>query len=404
MNLKAGRPIISKWTSKGIGGSSLIRAMFERASQLETTMGKENVYNFSLGNPLINPPASVREKMIELAMGNVPGQHGYMNNAGYPFVREKVADHLNIAHQLDNKLTKDHIIMTCGAGAALNIIFKTILERGDQTIIPKPYFVEYNNYIGLHQAEIVPVPTRLDFQLDIKKILEAITPKTKAILINSPNNPTGAVYSLESLIELSSMISRKEREYGHKIITVTDEPYAELVYDGLKLPPTLKIFPHSIMGYSYSKSLGFAGERIGYIAINPQFKEASQLFNGMVLNSRVLGFVNAPAFMQKVVADFQGIVSGLEEYCARRDLLYKNLSEMGYDVINPQGAFYMMMKTPVENDVEFTNKALEYGLVMVPASAFEAPGYVRLSFSSISQENIQRSFAQFAELAKFYKL
>jgi aspartate aminotransferase len=327
--------------------------------------------------------------------------HGYMPNAGYPDVRKKIAAHLNATQQLASQLTADHIVMTCGAAGALNVIFETILDPGDEVIVLKPYFVEYGFYVDRHRGSLITVPTLNDFQIDLEAIRNAITARTKAILINSPNNPTGAVYSRESLEGLARIISEKEAEYGHEILLLTDEPYAGLVYDGISVPPTLQIFPHSILATSNSKDLGLAGERVGFCAVSPLLGD---LFGGLVFNNRILGFVNAPALMQRLVADVQGLVVGLEEYQARRDLLHEALTAMGFEVVKPQGTFFMFPRSPISDDVAFTNAALEQKILVVPGRGFGGPGYFRLSYSGISREDIERSFPGFSLLAQKYGL
>jgi aspartate aminotransferase len=381
--------------------ASFIRKMFDQGAELRQKFGAENVYDFTLGNPDLEPPAAFQERLRELAEHPVPGMHKYMSNAGYEESRAAVAANLNrIAGQ---NLTANHIVMTVGAGGGLNVIFKTLLNPGDEVLVNAPYFVEYGFYVDNHQGKLVVVKSRPDFQLDLGAIEQAITPRTKALLINSPNNPTGVVYSEESLRNLAALLQQKEAEYGNTIYLISDEPYAGLVYDGVKVPPVLSVFDHAIMATSHSKDLALPGERIGYIAINPKIPEADVLFNGLVFANRVLGFVNAPALMQRIVADLQGLVAGVDVYRERRDLLYNHLVSIGFEVVKPQGAFYLFPKSPIPDDVAFINTALKYNLLLVPGSGFAGPGYFRLAYC-VAKETIVRSLPYFTKLAEEFGL
>jgi aspartate aminotransferase len=396
------RSVLAKRNIQDMTSGSWIRQMFEEGIKLKRKVGEDNVFDFSLGNPSFDPPPALQKKLEELVRD--PGKHGYMQNAGFLDVRLRIAEHLSNRHRVAAPLTANHIVMTSGAGGALNVIFETILNPGDEVIVPKPFFVEYQYYVHRHQGKLVLVPTREDFQLDLEKMEQAVTPQTKAILINSPNNPSGAVYSEESLRALAALIDKKEKEYGRDIILVTDEPYAGLVYDGAVVPPTLQIFPHSILATSNSKDLGLAGERIGFLAISPLNGNPGALFDGLVFCNRILGFINAPALMQRLVAEAQGEVVGLAEYQARRDLLYGALTAMGYSVVKPQGTFYLFPKSPIPDDVSFARAAQDHYLLVVPGTGFGAPGHFRLSYSSISQEQIRRSLPAFRALAEQYGL
>jgi aspartate aminotransferase len=392
---------ISVKVQASLSGSSMIRKMFEEGDRLRKIHGPDKVFDFSLGNPDLEPPASFKNRLRELADHPIPGMHKYMNNAGYPETRQKVAGHLNRKTGLN--LDENHVVMTVGAGGGLNVILKTLLNPGNEVIVSAPYFVEYGFYTDNHQGKLVTVNTKNDFQLDPNAIAKMINPKTKAILINSPNNPTGIVYPEDSLRELSGVINQKEAELGTEIYLVSDEPYSGLVYDGVKVPPVLSIFERGIVATSHSKDLALPGERIGYVAINPRMPEAGILFDGLVFANRVLGFVNAPALMQHLVAELQGQVVGVEVYRERRDLLYNHLTKLGFEVVKPQGAFYLFPKCPVPDDIAFKDAALKYNLLLVPGSAFGAPGYFRIAYC-VSKELILNSLPAFTELAKEYGL
>lgn len=383
---------------------SWIRQIFTRGAELKLLYGPENVFDFSLGNPNFEPPLAVQRRLMSLVNETERGLHGYMNNAGFESVRTAVARNLNERQKTTIPFNEKHVVITCGAGGALNVIFESILNPGDEVLVPAPYFVEYGFYVDRHRGKLVPVDTREDFQLDIEKIAAAITPKTKAILINSPNNPTGAVYPRETLESLRKLIDRKEAEYGHDILLISDEPYAKLVYDGVEVPPILSIFPHSILATSFSKDLSLAGERIGYLAINP-LNHDPDLFDAMVFNIRILGFINAPALMQRLVEQFLGQeVVGLPQYLERRDLLYGALTGMGYNIVKPQGTFYLFPKSPIPDDVVFCLAAQEHRVLIVPGSGFGRQGYFRMSFSSIEPGQIQRSLPAFQALAQQFGL
>ncbi|MGD8400795.1 MAG: pyridoxal phosphate-dependent aminotransferase [Bacillota bacterium] len=386
---------------ESLTNASFIRKMFDQGEELRQKFGAENVYDFTLGNPDLEPPAAFQERIRELAAHPVPGMHKYMSNAGYDATRDAVAANLNrIAGQ---NLTANHVVMTVGAGGGLNVIFKTLLNPGDEVLVNSPYFVEYGFYTDNHQGKLVVVKSRPDFQLDLAAIELAITPRTKAVLINSPNNPTGVVYTEETLRDLAALLKQKENEYGTTIYLVSDEPYAGLVYDGVKVPPVLSIFDHAIVATSHSKDLALPGERIGYVAINPKIPEAEVLCNGLIFANRVLGFVNAPALMQRLVADLQGLVAGVDVYRERRDLLYNHLVSIGFEIVKPQGAFYLFPKSPIPDDVAFINAALEYNLLLVPGSGFAGPGYFRIAYC-VAKETIVRSLPYFTKLAEEFGL
>ncbi len=392
---------ISVKIKDSLSRSSWIRKMFEEGGRLSKIYGPENVYDFTLGNPDLEPPAEFKAKLRELAEHPIPGMHHYMNNAGYPETRQAVADHLNQISSLN--LTPNHVLMTVGAGGGLNVVFKALLDPDEEVIVSAPYFVEYGSYVGNHQGKLVVVPSQSDFQLNLANIETAINSKTKAILINSPNNPTGVIYTEESLQKLARLIAAKEAQLGTTIYLISDQPYAGLVYDGLTLPSILKIFPHSFLVTSHSKDLAIPGERIGYVAVNPNNPEAELLFDALVYANRVLGFVNAPALMQHLIAALQGKAVGVEIYQKRRDLFYNHLTSIGFQVVKPQGAFYFFPKSPIPDDVAFIQSAVKYNLLLVPGSGFGAPGYFRIAYC-VSEKTILNSFPAFTKLAEEYDL
>jgi aspartate aminotransferase len=392
---------ISDKVRHSLSNSSWIRKMFEEGDRLRKIYGADKVYDFTLGNPDLEPPVSFKKRLLELATAPVPGMHKYMSNAGYPETRAAIATHLN--HQTGLRLNENHVLMTVGAGGGLNVIFKTLLNPGDEVIVSAPYFVEYGSYVDNHQGKLVVVKSTPDFQLDPQAISSAITARTKAILINSPNNPTGVVYHEQTLTDLAAVIKQKEIEFGTTIYLISDEPYSALVYDGVKVPPVLKIFDHSIIGTSHSKDLAIPGERIGYVAINPKNPEPELLFNGLVYANRVLGFVNAPALMQRLVTELQGQAVGVAIYQERRDLFYNHLISIGFEVVKPQGAFYLFPKSPIPDDVAFIQAAQKHNILLVPGSGFGQPGYFRIAYC-VSKDLIQNSFPAFTTLAKEFGL
>jgi len=386
---------------ESLSRSSWIRKMFEEGDRLRQLHGPDHVYDFTLGNPDLEPPDCVTKRLQSLVHNPVPGMHRYMSNAGYRETRHAIAAH--VGRQAGLSLTENHVVMTVGAGGGLNVILKTILNPGDEVIASSPYFVEYGFYTDNHQGKLVVVKTRPDFQLDPTAIAGAITPRTRAVLINSPNNPTGVVYPASTLRALAEILKQKEAEFGSTIYLISDEPYAALVYDGVRVPPILGIFEHGILVTSHSKDLALPGERIGYIAINPAIAEAGVLFDGLVFANRILGFVNAPALMQRLITDLQGESVGVQVYQERRDLLYSHLSKLGFDVVKPQGAFYMFPKSPIPDDVTFIRAAAKHNLLLVPGSGFGSPGYFRIAYC-VPKQVILNSFPAFERVAREFGL
>ena len=375
------------------------RKMFEAAIQMKKTYGAENVYDFSLGNPDIEPPTQVQEKLLDVVSHPIPGMHRYMPNPGYEEVREQVANYLKGRTGLS--FTSRHVFMTVGCAGGLNIVLKSMLNRGDEVIVPSPFFWEFKNYVENFGGIPKFVETKPDFQLDIKKIKAALTQKTRAILINSPNNPTGAVYSEDSLVELANLF-HKERKKGREIFILADDAYRKLVYSDGKLPELFRIYDLVISATSHSKDLALPGERIGYVAISPQVKDVELLVSGMVIANRVLGFVNAPALFQRLVAGFQNTSVSIAEYEQKRDLLYETLMEAGFECVKPTGAFYMFPKSPIKDELEFVMAMQqEERILVVPGRGFGRSGYIRIAYC-VPLEIIEKARPGFLRAGKRY--
>ena len=369
---------ISKNIKAILNKSSWIRRMFEEGTHLKEKYGSENVYDFSLGNPNLQPPEDFMEKLKNIVNTSGYGDHAYMPNAGYPHVRNSIAAFIAKEHQINIK--GDEIIMTCGAAGALNVILKSILDAGDEVITPAPYFVEYGFYANNHGGILKTAPTNSDFTLNIKAIADAITKKTRAVIINSPNNPTGQIYSKASLAELGVLLKEAGKKMNTIIYLISDEPYRKIVYDDFTVPSIFKCYKNSIIATSYSKDISIPGERIGFIALNPEADDKQDLLAGMTLANRILGFVNAPALMQRVVAGIQGISVDISGYAKKRKLLCEGLADCGYEFIIPSGAFYLFPKTPIPDDVKFITELQKERILTVPGSGFGGPGHFRIAF------------------------
>ena len=369
---------ISKKIETFMTRSSWIRKMFEEGAMLKAQHGPENVFDFSLGNPNIAPPEKFKAVLADIAETSVPADHGYMPNTGYPAVRKKVADYLS--REQETAVSENEVIMTCGAAGALNITLKAILDPEDEVICPAPYFAEYGFYVDNHGGVFKAVPTKSDFTLDLAAISDAVNEKTKALIINSPNNPTGQVYTKESLMELGRLLMEKGKVYNRTIYLLSDEPYRKIVYDGVAVPGIFPCYDNSIIGTSYSKDISLPGERIGFAAVNPNATYKADLLNGMALANRILGFVNAPALMQRVVAELQGETVAINEYARKRQLLCDGLNDAGYEFSLPKGAFYLFPKSPIPDEVEFVRLLKEELILAVPGSGFGCPGYFRIAF------------------------
>ncbi|MCA0385813.1 MAG: pyridoxal phosphate-dependent aminotransferase [Firmicutes bacterium] len=393
--------MISKEVHENLKNASWIRRMFVEGSKLREQFGDENVYDFSLGNPYFEPPKSVTNKLREVVNADIEGAHRYMDNAGFKDVRQKVANAIN--RDIVKPLGFEHVLMTVGAAGGINVLLRTVLDAGDEVIIFAPYFAEYIFYIKNHNG--VPVIIKTDernFEPDLELFEKSITAKTRAVLVNSPNNPTGVIYSDETLKKLGEILTKKEEEFGREIYMISDEPYKALVYDGHVVPNIHNYFRHSIMVNSYSKSLGLAGERIGYIAINSQFEDAELFMSGLAFANRTLGFVNAPAIWQKVISDSLEESVDISQYQVRRDLLFKKLSELGFEMVEPKGAFYLFPKALEADDVAFVMEAKKFNILLVPGSGFGYPGYFRISYC-VDLGMIERSLPAFEKLVAYYK-
>jgi aspartate aminotransferase len=381
-----------------IESASWIRKMFEEGERLRKIHGADNVYDFTLGNPDVEPPPEFAAAFRELAAEPLPGMHRYMSNAGYGETRSAVAEILAEASGLP--VTGAQVVMTCGASGALNVVLKTILNPGEEVIILAPYFVEYKFYIDNHGGVPCEVWTdRETFQLDLAAIEAAINGKTRAIIINTPNNPTGAVYHGESLSELGLILQRKERELGRQIFVISDEPYARITYDGILLPHIFTYIDNAVIVTSHSKDLALPGERIGYLAANPRMTHADLFIEGAIFCNRTLGFVNAPALMQRLVARLQRSSVDIDVYQEKRDILYHYLTEMGFSMTRPDGAFYLFPRSPFADDVEFVKLAQKHHILLVPGAGFGAPGFFRIAYC-VDKEMIERSLPAWRNLAK----
>lgn len=385
-----------------VANSSAIRAMFEEGNRLAGIYGAENVFDFSLGNPNVPAPEAVKKAIEDLVENEDPlVLHGYTNsNSGYADVREAVAKSLN--ERFGTAFEGKNIVMTVGAAGGLNVILKTIINAGDEVLTFAPYFGEYRAYVNNFDGVLVEVsPNTVDFQPKLDEFEQKITPKTKAVIVNTPNNPTGVVYSEETIKKMAAIMEAKQKEYGTEIFLISDEPYRELVYDGAEVPYLTKYYDNTIVGYSYSKSLSLPGERIGYLVIPDEVADSEDMLSAANVANRILGFVNAPTLQQKIVKACLNEKTDISYYDRNREALYNGLKECGFDCIKPEGAFYLFVKSPVENEKEFCEAGKKYNILMVPGSSFACPGYVRLAYC-VSYETIVNSLPKFAELAKEY--
>jgi len=379
--------------------SSWIRAMFEEGEKLKKKYGAENIYDFSLGNPITEPPEALKEELIRVASSEAQGMHRYMTNSGYDNVREEIAQYQKEITGLP--YTKDHIVMTVGAAGGLNVVFKSILDPGDEVIVPCPFFVEFMFYIGNHNGVIKLVDTKDDFHLDIEKIKAAINKRTKAILINSPHNPTGVVYNEAELQELVDLLHQRSRK-GQRIYIVADEAYKKIIYNGTTLPNLPTMYEDTVNVTCHSKDLGLAGERIGYIAMSPRIKNVRSLIDATIFANRILGFINAPAIMQRVVAKFQRSSVDIMEYQKKRDAIYDILVDAGFEVIKPAGAFYIFPKSPIPDDIQFVKTMLQHHILTVPGVGFGKPGYFRLAYC-VTMDVIEKSRRYFMEVGELLR-
>jgi aspartate aminotransferase len=392
---------ISRKVKNALNSASWIRRMFEEGAELKQLYGEENVFDFSIGNPDLEPPPSLKKALKALADSPITGMHRYMSNNGYSETRHAIAEYLTEESGLP--FEENHVVMTVGAAGGLNVALKAILDEGDEVIVPSPYFMEFKFYIDNCGGEIRLVETNDDFSLDLEEIEKAIGEKTKAILINSPHNPTGVVYDHESLEKLGKLLKRKSQQLRKTLYLVTDEAYRRIIYDGIKLPISFQYYPDSIRVTSHSKDLSLPGERIGYIAVNPLCEDINEMMAALVFANRTLGFINAPALMQRLVAPLQRNSVNVRIYEEKRDLFYNALKGFGYQVVKPQGAFYLFPKCPIEDDVAFIKELQSKRILTVPGRGFGKPGYFRIAYAITSQV-IERALPGFKEVAEKYGL
>lgn len=393
--------LVARKIAEAMKHSSWIRQMFEEGERLAQLYGPENVADFSLGNPNVEPPQEFQEVIEELIAAPGTGHHGYMSNAGYWEARAAVA--ASLADEQGVPLSPENVVMTCGAGGALNVAFKAILDPGDEVIVTLPYFMEYASYVDNHGGVLKPVSPAADFDLDLDQIEASITSRTRAVLVNSPNNPTGRVYSAQVLEALGEVLARKSRENRRVIYLVADEPYRRIVFDGVQVAPVMAAYPYTLIASSYSKELSLAGERIGYVAAGPLIPEAGELMEALVMANRILGFVNAPALMQRAVARLQGVGVDVSLYQRNRDALCEALTEAGFEYFKPQGAFYLFPRSPIEDDVAFCREMQEHLVLVVPGSGFGLSGYFRIAFC-VAPEVVERALPAFREVGAKYHL
>jgi aspartate aminotransferase len=381
--------------------ASWIRAMFEEGIRLKQQYGEEQVFDFSLGNPVMEPPPQFYEALRYLVTQPRPGMHRYMPNVGYAETRAAIAAQL--AQGTGVPFTEQHIVMVVGAAGGLNVVLKALLDPGDEVIIFAPYFVEYHFYVDNHQGTAKVVPTDARFNLDLEALERTLSPRTKVVLINSPNNPSGVVYPAATIQALGELLARKQAAFGTQIYLVSDEPYKKLLFDSLTYPEVYPYYANSIVVTSHAKDLALPGERIGYIATNPACVDVRELQDGLSFTNRTLGFVNAPALMQHVVTHLQGVTIDVGEYERKRNLLCDNLQAMGYEVIRPQGAFYVFPRAPITDDVAFVRALQQQRILTVPGSGFGTPGYFRIAYC-VEERTIENALEGFRTVAKAYGL
>lgn len=400
---KDGNSMIADKMADLVKNSSAIRAMFEEGKKLAEQYGAENVYDFSLGNPNVPAPAEVKEAIIqELEKEDPVVLHGYMSNSGYEEVRKAVAESLN--ERFQTSFHEGNIVMTVGAAGGLNVILKTLLNPGDEVLVIAPYFGEYNSYVANYEGKVVVVsPDTETFQPNLKEMGEKITARTKAVIVNSPNNPTGVIYSEETIERMAALLRKKQEEFGTDIYLISDEPYRELAYDGAEVPYLTKYYENTLVGYSFSKSLSLPGERIGYLVIPDEAADAAEIQAGANVATRILGFVNAPSLMQKAVAKCLGAKADVPYYDRNREAIYEGLKALGFSCIKPQGAFYLFVKSPVEDEKLFCEAAKKHRILLVPGSSFACPGYIRIAYC-VAYETIQNAMPGFRALAEEFKL
>ena len=386
-----------------VQNNSAIRTMFEEGNRLKKQYGADKVYDFSLGNPSVPAPDCVREAIVDLANNEDPVTlHGYMNNAGFEDVRETIAQSLN--RRFGTDFSAKNLIMTVGAASGLNVILKTVLNPGEEVIVFAPYFLEYGAYVKNYDGKLVEIsPDTETFQPDLEELERKITANTRAVIVNSPHNPTGVIYSEDTIKALAAILEKKQKEYGSVIYLISDEPYRELAYDGAEVPYLTKYYKNTVVGYSYSKSLSLPGERIGYLVIPDDLEDSETVIAAAGIANRILGSVNAPSLMQKVIARCVDAEVDVAAYDKNRLALYNGLTACGFQCIKPQGAFYLFVKSPVSDEKKFCEAGKKYNILMVPGSSFACPGYVRLAYC-VSYETIINSLPEFKKLAAEFSL
>lgn len=386
-----------------VQNNSAIRTMFEEGNRLKKQYGADKVYDFSLGNPSVPAPDCVREAIVDLANNEDPVTlHGYMNNAGFEDVRETIAQSLN--RRFGTDFSAKNLIMTVGAASGLNVILKTVLNPGEEVIVFAPYFLEYGAYVKNYDGKLVEIsPDTETFQPDLEELERKITANTRAVIVNSPHNPTGVIYSEDTIKALAAILEKKQKEYGSVIYLISDEPYRELAYDGAEVPYLTKYYKNTVVGYSYSKSLSLPGERIGYLVIPDDLEDSETVIAAAGIANRILGSVNAPSLMQRVIARCVDAEVDVAAYDKNRRALYNGLTACGFQCIKPQGAFYLFVKSPVADEKEFCEAGKKYNILMVPGSSFACPGYVRLAYC-VSYETIINSLPEFKKLAAEFSL
>lgn len=391
--------MISNKMQKLVKNNSVIREMFEEGKKLRKIYGDENVYDFSLGNPSVPAPKKVNESIIKIVENTDSCfLHGYMSNSGYEDVREKIANSIN--KKFSTNFSYLNIIMTVGAASGLNIVLKSIINPEDEVITIAPYFSEYNNYIENYDGIVKTIKSNeSDFMPNLEELEKTINSKTKAVLINTPNNPTGVIYPLDIIEKIAEIMNKKEKEYNHEIYLISDEPYRELAYENIEVPYITKYYKNTFIVYSYSKSLSLPGERIGYVVVPSEMVNSSEMIDAITIANRIIGCVNAPSLMQRVIAECLDEKVDIEAYEKNRNLLYEIVTSSGFECVKPQGAFYLFVKSPIEDDKEFCRIAKKYNLLFVPASSFAYPGYVRIAYC-VSHDMIERSREAFKKLGK----
>ena len=391
--------IISNSMETLVAGSGVIRKLFEEGLQMAEEFGKENVYDFSLGNPASPVPEAVTKAIADVLKENPDSYvHGYMKNAGFDETRKAVADHLNKSFGMG--YSAEDIIMTVGAAGAMNCVFRAVLNPGDEVVVFAPFFGEYNSYASNYGGKLVVIPAKTDdFDLNLEKLEENISVNTKCIIVNNPNNPSGRIYPKETIERLGEIIKKAENRIGHPIYVLCDEPYRELAYDGVEVPYIPSIIENSIYIYSYSKTLSLPGERIGYLALSKKAEGYDKLIGALVVANRCLGYVNAPSLFQLVIGRCQDVGVDLEFYDKNRKLLYEKLTDLGFEVIKPEGAFYLLVKSPFEDESRFVELGKKQHIIMVSTKTFGCPGYVRIAYC-VDYDMIKRSIPAFERLAK----